>query len=47
MTYDSQATQSKISAFLARKAEQHPDIFSEQEDIVSPADVLELQVAYA
>lgn len=49
MKHNSHTASQRISAFLARKAEQHPDVFDEHEfeDEVSPAEVHTLQIAYA
>ena len=49
MNHTSQNATRRISAFLARKAEQHPDVFDEHdyEEEVSPAEVHTLQIAYA
>lgn len=48
MTYDAQTTGRRISAFIARKADQHPDVFDEHdnEGELSPAEVHTLQIAY-
>lgn len=46
MTYDATTTQRKISAFLARKAEQHPDVFEDaQEQAVSEPRIINLVYA--
>lgn len=49
MTNNQWIVERKISAFVARKADEHPDIFVEnaEDDSLSPAEVHTLQITYA
>lgn len=46
MTHESKVTERKISAFLARKAEQFPDVFDESEEPV-PTEPRNIKVVFA